>query len=549
MAAKKSVRNVSAERIAALEAELAAVRNDLERYRSIVENVNIGVYRNTGGPLGDFLEANPAIARMFGYDSVAEFKKVHTADLYQDAADRARFVEQALRDGFVKDKELRLRKKDGTPIWGSCTARVQYDENGEIRWLDGVIEDITERKRAEEEILRLNRELESRVAERTAELESANRVLRAEVAERRQAESALRKSEEQYSRLVNTMTEGVAILDREMRVTYANDAFCRMLGYDANEVVGRHARGFHDEDDFKVLTAQMERRKRGEVASYEVAFARKDGGRVDALISPSPLFDADGSFAGSFAVVRDITGRKRMEEELRESEERFRSIFVNSAIGMYRTTPDGRILAANPALLAMLGYPSFDHFATRDLEGEGYEPGYSRADFKEQVERDGHVVGLESAWTTRDGRTLCVRESATAIRDRSGRTLCYEGTVENITERKLAEAAARRNQALLQAAVESIPFDLFALDNDGRYILQNSTCREHWGDVIGRRPEDLDIPADTRERWLSNNRRVFAGETIREETTFTVGSERRHLFNVITPIRSGNETRAQQRRP
>ncbi len=417
MPAKKSVRSVSAARIAELEAELAAVRSDLERYRSIIENVNIGVYRNTGGPLGTFLEANRAIARMFGYDSVEEFKKVHTADLYQNPKERAQFVEQALRDGFVKDKELRLKKRDGTPIWGSCTAKVQYDEKGNILWLDGVIEDITERKRAEEEILRLNRELGSRVAERTAELESANRALRAEIDERRQAEAALR-----------------------------------------------------------------------------------------------------------------------------QSEERFRSMFENSTIGMYRTTPDGRILAANPALLAMLGYKSFEELAARNLEETGYEPGYSRSDFREMIERNGRVVGLDSAWTTRDGRTLYVRESATAIRDRDGRTLYYEGTVQNITDCKLAEDALRRNQALLHAVIESIPFDIFALDNNGRYILQNSTCCERWGDVLGRRPEDLDVSADTRERWLSNNRRAFAGETIREEVAYTVGSEQRHLFNVIAPIRTGNES-------
>lgn len=542
MPPKKPVRNVSAARIAELEAELAAVRSDLERYRSIIENVNIGVYRNTGGPLGTFLEANPAIARMFGYDSVEEFKKVHTADLYQNPAERAQFVEQALRDGFVKDKELRLRKKDGTPIWGSCTARVQYDEKGEIRWLDGVIEDITERKRAEEEILRLNCELERRVAERTVELESANRLLQAEVTERRQAEAALRESEERYRRLVSTMTEGVAILDKDMRITYANDAFCRMLGYELSEVIGRHPRSFHDEENLKILDEQIARRKRGETEPYEIAFLRKDGEKADALVSPSPMLDDNGNFAGSFAVIRDITRRKRMQEALRESEARFRSIFENSAIGMYRTTPDGRILAANPALLEMLGYASFDEFAARNLEDKGYEPGYSRADFKEQIERNGRVIGLESAWTTRDGRTLYVRESATAIRDKAGRTLYYEGTVENITERKLAEDAVRRSQALLQAAIESIPFDVFAIDNSGRYILQNSTCRDHWGDVIGRRPEDLDIAPDTRERWLSNNRRAFAGETIREEAAYTVGGEPRHLFNVLTPIRSGGES-------
>lgn len=125
-----------------------------EKYRSLVENVNIGIYRNTGGPHGRFLQANPAIARMFGYDSVEEFMKVPVSDFYQNPEERKLFIDEAMRNGFLKDKEIRLKKKDGTLIVGSCTSKVQYDEDGGIKWIDGVIEDITERKQAEERIER-----------------------------------------------------------------------------------------------------------------------------------------------------------------------------------------------------------------------------------------------------------------------------------------------------------------------------------------------------------------------------------------------------------
>ncbi len=123
-----------------------------EKYRSLVENVNFGIYRNTGGPHGRFLQANPAIARIFGYDSVEEFMKVPVWDLYQNPEERMKFIDEAMRNGFLKDKEIRLKKKDGTPIIGACTSKVQYDEDGSIKWIDGVIEDVTERKQAEESI-------------------------------------------------------------------------------------------------------------------------------------------------------------------------------------------------------------------------------------------------------------------------------------------------------------------------------------------------------------------------------------------------------------
>jgi len=127
-----------------------ALRESEERYRTLVDNVNIGIYRNTGGPQGRFIQANPAIAKMFGYGSVEEFMKVSVSELYQDQEDRKRYVNEILRTGFVKNQELRLRKKDGTSIVASCTAKIQYDKNNNIKWMDGVIEDISERKSIEE---------------------------------------------------------------------------------------------------------------------------------------------------------------------------------------------------------------------------------------------------------------------------------------------------------------------------------------------------------------------------------------------------------------
>lgn len=129
-----------------------AIRQREEEFRSLVENVNFGIYRNTGGPHGRFLQANPAIAKMFGYDSVEEFMKIHVSELYRKPEDRQRSIEATQRNGYVKNEELYLKKKDGTPIIGSCNAKVQYDENGNVKWIDGVIEDITERKQAEDRI-------------------------------------------------------------------------------------------------------------------------------------------------------------------------------------------------------------------------------------------------------------------------------------------------------------------------------------------------------------------------------------------------------------
>jgi PAS domain S-box-containing protein len=113
--------------------------------------------------------------------------------------------------------------------------------------------------------------------------------------------------------------------------------------------------------------------------------------------------------------------------------------FPDLPIGVYRTSADGRVLMANPALLRMLGYDSFEELARRDLEGGGFEPAYQRDSFKERLERDGEIRGLESEWARRDGSRFFARENARAVRDRAGAVLHYEGTVEDVSERKRDE--------------------------------------------------------------------------------------------------------------
>lgn len=123
-----------------------------EKYKTFVNNVNVGIYRNTVGPKGKFIDANPAVIKMFGYESKDEFLSIDVADLYQNPEDRERFNEKMLANGFVRDEELQLKKKDGKPIFCSVFAVVVKDEQGKIKYYDGIIEDITKRKKVEQEL-------------------------------------------------------------------------------------------------------------------------------------------------------------------------------------------------------------------------------------------------------------------------------------------------------------------------------------------------------------------------------------------------------------
>jgi PAS domain S-box-containing protein len=128
-----------------------ALQASEENYRTLVENIPIGVYRNTPGPQGKYLMVNRAFLNMFGYESEQQIKQLAVADLYVDKSQREIFSDNLLAQESVTGVELHLRRKDGTSLWGSVTARVVRDANsGEVAYFDCSIEDITERKKAEE---------------------------------------------------------------------------------------------------------------------------------------------------------------------------------------------------------------------------------------------------------------------------------------------------------------------------------------------------------------------------------------------------------------
>jgi len=196
----------------------------------------------------------------------------------------------------------------------------------------------------------------------------------------------------------------------------------------------------------------------------------------------------------------EIAARKDVEEALRESEERFRMLFDGLAIGVYRTTPQGRILMANPALVHMLGYSSFDELAQRNLMLSGFEPAYPRSSFIARMEQEGQAVGLEVAWTKQDGTSLFIRESARTVRDEAGNTLYYEGTAEDITERRQAVEALQRAHDELETQVQKRTLELLQTNETLRSeIAEHGRAEEE----IRQLSQYLESIIDNADVWLS----------------------------------------------
>jgi PAS domain S-box-containing protein len=142
---------------------------------------------------------------------------------------------------------------------------------------------------------------------------------------------------------------------------------------------------------------------------------------------------------------------------------------------------------------------------------------------------------------TAAGEEKWVWDQAIGVFSESGRLETLEGFIMDITERKRAQEELARSRATLQAAIESLPFDFWAIAPDGRYMLANAACKANWGDLVGKRPEEVAGSKDTLAIWLENNRCAFAGEKVEGEVVFTVKGERRIYHNVITPIREGQQ--------
>jgi PAS domain S-box-containing protein len=278
-------------------------------------------------------------------------------------------------------------------------------------------------------------------------------------------------------------------------IKYLSPASERIFGYKPEEMVGKHFANFLIKSEIPKATKKFTEKLQGK--KHDILYLeakKKDGSRVFIELSSS-LIIQDGKTAGTQGIIKDVTERRKAEEQLqkaheeleirvkqrtsdlagvvedlqneiaerkhaeeslRNTEERFRTIFENTIVGLYRTTPDGRILIANPALVKMMGCRSFKELAKFNVEKNGFDPSTPRSIFKNSIKKDGRVIGLESVWLRPDGTKLFVSESAFAVKNGKGKIIYYEGTAHDITKRKEAEAKLMLYQQQLRSLASEL---------------------------------------------------------------------------------------------
>jgi PAS domain S-box-containing protein len=294
------------------------------------------------------------------------------------------------------------------------------------------------------------------------------------------------EAENFYKQVVEAARIGVCATTRDGRLLRANDHFAALFGYpNADAMVAQAGDSgfslYRHRHDRERLMARVQ--AEGAVADYLCEGRRRDGSHFWLSLNVGRCIDASGAetFVGAaFDRTQTLAGQERAVE----SDTAYQSIFANAGVGIYRSTPDGRQLRANPALVAFNGYASEAELlaAVNDIAAEWYVDPGRRAQFKTLLERDGRVVGFVSQVYRHHTRELAwVRESAWVVRDAEGKVLCYEGLLEDVTEQqneqiKLAEARARARaaEADYRSIFENVDFGVYRTHPDGIQLRVNA---------------------------------------------------------------------------
>ena len=406
-------------------------RSDAERLFDLVfEHAPDAYYLND--LKGNFVDGNRVAEQLVGYareeligKNFATCGLLSTAYLCKVAS---LLVKNTLGANIETGEEVELIRKDGTPVKVEITA-FPVEVDGRTLVL-GIARDISQRKRREDERRSVNDQLEIRLERQTAEL---------------------RWAEARFRMLVEQSLAGIYLVEGpEGRLTYVNPRVAEIFGFTQEEMIGMRAVELAIEEDRAVMEENIRKRIEGSAASIRYTYrCRHKNGELLEVEVHGTRTDLDGRPV-ILGVSIDVTERKRAERALREAEEKYHEIFDNAVVGMFQTTPDGRYISANYAIATMYGYDSPEDLMStvQDIERQEYVDPRRRRLLTQLLERDGIVRDFAFEILRKDGSSGWVSENSRAVRDASGRILYYEGTQEDITDRKILERQLLESQKL-----------------------------------------------------------------------------------------------------
>ena len=322
--------------------------------------------------------------------------------------------------------------------------------------------------------------------------------------DRREAEEALQSQYRFLQDMVDAIPHPVFYKDRGAVYRWCNKAFEEYVGRPRDAIIGKTVFEVQPKEvaDMYYLMDRQLFSNPGTQA-YETVVQHSSGARREVIITKAAYKEADGTVAGLIGVMVDVSDQRQAEEALRRSEEKYRNIFNDSILGIFQTTPDGRFVTVNQAFADIHGYESPEEIIsmTADIADEFYVNPEDRIKFKETLEAHDVARQFETHMYRRDRTAIWVRMNARAIRDSEGRVLFYEGTLEDITNRRKVEDALRESEERYRVAIENSN-DGVAIMRGESHVYVNQRFVEMFGydsppDILGK-PNSLIVHPDDR---------------------------------------------------
>ncbi len=509
-----------------------ALKVSEKKYRNIFNNAQAGLFRTRISD-GKVLECNERFARIHGYENREEcIRDLVGSKQYVDPGTRERMVAQLREKGEINDFEARFFRKDGQIVWIRSSLRIYPD----MGYLEGIEIDITEAKNAQEALrdseeryrgifenstdfvytldlagnfTEVNKGAERLTGYTNKELVGMNysdytpsrdhekifnafhRVFETgvplqdfplevtvkgdrkkyfetsaitlkkgekiigfqgvsrDITERVHSEQALRESEEKYRTILESIEDGYYEVDLAGNFTFFNDSFCKIYGYPDDEMMGVNYKRYTDEETakevYRVFNGVYTTRRPATGFCWPVV--RKDGSKGYIETSVSLITDPEGQTVGFRGIVRDVTERKQMEEELNNTKNFLQNILDNSIDGISTTDLKGEVLYTTPRLKDMIGYEP------KEVIGKKISLFYRNGieDAKEimrELVAEGEIRNREIQFKKKGGGFVDVILSASLLRDEEGEVTGTLGIFKDISEKKKLEAQLQQTQKM-----------------------------------------------------------------------------------------------------
>ena len=352
-----------------------------------------------------YVEVNEGFTRLTGYAAEEVIGKTPSeVGIWSDNPSHVEVLEKLQRDEEVRDVEFEFRTKGGEHRYGAVSAtRLTV---GTASYMLSISRDITERKKAE---VRLS----------------------------------------QLAAIVDSSFDAIIGKTLDGTIVSWNAAAEAVYGYSSAEVVGKSITLLASAEQRHEVDQLLERLARGEkIEHHETTRIRKDGQKLIVATTLSPVRDTSGKIVGASAISRDISERRRAEQDLRRSEARFASLVQDAPYGIYRVTLEGRFLQVNPALVRMLGYHSESELLERNIGTDVYNKAELREQLIDEYWRHKEFTDVEAHWKRKNGDRIIVRLSGRAVERAEGEIAYFEVFAEDITERRSLERQLLQSQKM-----------------------------------------------------------------------------------------------------